>query len=113
MSQPVEDLDDLIEAVTVDCYGEDEELGAFLQAFGEELTLPAEASVVGVPVELIAIEHGGHVRCGLIARCRRHGQDYDVAAADVVLPRGSKASTLLAAYHHWLGCDPETVVDDG
>jgi hypothetical protein len=49
VSQPGDDLEDLFQAVTVDCHGEDDELGAFLQAFDEELTLPAEASVVGRP----------------------------------------------------------------
>ena len=43
MPQPNRDLDDLIETLTIDCYGDDEELGAFLQAFEDELDLPAEA----------------------------------------------------------------------
>lgn len=36
MPQPNRDLDDLIETLTIDCYGDDEELGAFLQAFEDE-----------------------------------------------------------------------------
>lgn len=36
-----------------------------------------------------------------------------VAALDTWLTAAEITSTLLAAYHHWLGCDPETVVDDG
>jgi hypothetical protein len=100
------DLGNLIQMITVDCYGDDEELGAFLQAFEDELQLPAEATVVGVAVEVVAVEQGGDVRRGLVARCRRDGQDYEVALADVVLPARSTASTLHAAYRRWLGCEP-------
>jgi hypothetical protein len=79
------DLDDVIETITIDCYGDDEEMGAFLQAFEDELELPFGAAVVGVAVEVVAVEHGGDVRRGLVARCRRDGRDYEVSLADIVL----------------------------
>lgn len=100
------DLDELIEAITVDCYGDDEEMGAFLQAFEEELAFPVEAAVVGVGVEVVGVEHGGDVRRGLVARCRRDGRDYEVGLADIVLPGESPSSTLHAAFRRWLGCEP-------
>ncbi len=105
MPQPNRDLDDLIETLTIDCYGDDEELGAFLQAFEDELDLPAEASVVGVAVRVVAVEHGGDVRRGLVAHCRREGGDYELALANLSLPSGSPVSMLHTAYRRWLGCE--------
>lgn len=64
MSQTAAELDESIEAVTVDCYGDDEELGAFLQAFEDELELPMSASVVGVPVEVVAMEYSRRCASG-------------------------------------------------
>jgi hypothetical protein len=43
------DLDALIEEITVDCYGEDEELTGFLTYLEDALEQPVEAAVVGVP----------------------------------------------------------------
>lgn len=103
MSQTAAELDESIEAITVDCYGDDEELGAFLQAFEDELELPMNASVVGVPVEVVAMEYGGDVRRGIVARCRREGEDYEVSLADVVLAEPASAAALHAAFRRWLG----------
>ena len=47
-------LDELIEEITVDAHGEDEQLWAFRQAFEDNVTLPTEGSVVGEPVQVIA-----------------------------------------------------------
>ena len=52
------DLEALIEEITVDCYGEDEELTGFLTYLEDALERPMEATVVGVP-------GGHHRRCGL------------------------------------------------
>ena len=41
------DLDALIEEITVDCYGEDEELTGFLTYLEDALERPVEATVVG------------------------------------------------------------------
>ena len=61
--------------------------------------------MVGVAVEVVAVEHGGDVRRGLVAHCRREGRDYELALADLSLPSGSPVSMLHAAYRHWLGCE--------
>jgi hypothetical protein len=63
-------LDELIDEITVDAYGEQEQLWAFRQAFEENATLPAEGSVVGEPVLVIAFDYDGNERRGLTARCR-------------------------------------------
>lgn len=91
--------------VTVDCYDDDEELGASLHAFEEEFELPMDASVVGVPIEFVAMEYGGDVRRGVV-HCRREGEDYQVSLADVALAEPASASALHAAFRRWLGCEP-------
>jgi len=48
-----EGLDEMIERVTVDAYG-DEGSSSFLQAFADEVEWPVEARVVGVPVRVVA-----------------------------------------------------------
>src|SRR5205823_3422366 len=51
MSLDERDLDNLIEEITVDSYGEDEEMSSFECAFDELGTLP-DATVIGEPVEV-------------------------------------------------------------
>ena len=47
-------LSELIESVTVDAYGIDEQLTAFLTAFSEEVAVPCPATVLDLPVEVLA-----------------------------------------------------------
>ena len=44
-------LDRLIDEITVDAYGDDEQLWAFRQAFEDDVNLPADGFVIGEPVE--------------------------------------------------------------
>lgn len=66
-------LDELIEEITVDAYGDDEKLWAFRQAFEDDVTLPADGFVIGEPVSVFEIDYDGNERRGLTARCRREG----------------------------------------
>jgi hypothetical protein len=101
------DLDELIEEITVDAYGDDEKLWAFRQAFADSGTLPADGFVIGEPVSVIEIDYDGNERRGLTARCRREdGSEHAVAAADVVLPQSSRGARHVAAYRKWLGLEP-------
>lgn len=100
-------LDELIEEVTLDAYGEQEQLCAFQQAFEDNIALPAEGSVAGGPVEVLAFDYDGNERRGLTAKCRgADGRKYVVAAADVMMAPGSEASRYLAAYRKWMGLAP-------
>jgi hypothetical protein len=101
------DLEDLIEEIIVDAYGEDEQLWAFRQVIEDEVPLPADGFVIGEPVSVIEIDYDGNERRGLTARCRREdGSEHIVAASEVVFPKGSIGATYLAAYRKWLGLDP-------
>lgn len=100
-------LDALIEEITVDAYGDDEQLWAFRQVFEDEITLPANGFVIGEPVSVIAIDYDGNERRGLTAKCRREdGSEHVVAASEVVFPDGSNAARHIAAYRKWLGLEP-------
>jgi hypothetical protein len=101
------DLDELIEEITVDAYGDDEKLWAFLQVFEDEISLPADGFVIGEPVSVVKIDYDGNERRGLTARCRREdGSEHVVAASDVVFPEGSNGALYHAAYRKWLGLEP-------
>ena len=79
-------LDELIDQITVDAYGEQEQLWAFRQAFEDNVPLPAEGSVVGEPVAVVAFDYDGNERRGLTAKCgAADGREHIVAAADVMI----------------------------
>jgi hypothetical protein len=100
-------LDKLIEEITVDAYGDDEQLWAFRQAFEDDVSLPADGFGIGEPVSVVEIDYDGNERRGLTAKCRREdGSEHVVAASDVVFPEGSKGARYVAAYRRWLGLEP-------
>lgn len=103
-----DELDALIDEVIVDAYGEDEQLGAFQQAFEETARFPVPVSVVGTVVEMIAVEYEGDERRGLEAVCRRDGGTHLVSLVDVVPagPVSMDTARLLAAYRRWWGAEP-------
>ena len=100
-------LDELIEEITVDAYGDDEKLWAFRQAFEDNVALPADSFVIAEPVSVVEIDYDGDQRHGLTAKCHRNdGSEHVVAVADVVFPDGSDGERYLAAYRTWLNLDP-------
>ena len=96
------DLDDLIDDITVDCHDEYEQLTGFQTAFENDAAFPLAATVVGEPVEVLAV-HGEDERHELIATCRRHGREYEIALLDINITADPKTSRLIAAYHRWIG----------
>jgi len=101
------ELEELIEEITVDAYGDDEMLWAFRQAFEDNVDLPSDGFVIGEPVSVIGFDYDGNERRGLAALCRREdGSEHAVAAADIVLPKRSNGARYVAAYRKWLGLDP-------
>jgi hypothetical protein len=101
---PRESLSQLIESITVDAYGADEQLTGFLTVFNEEVTLPCAAKVLDVDVEVLGFDVEGDERRGLVARCRRiGGRPGVVSLADVRFESGTVAAWLHAALRNWLG----------
>lgn len=98
-------LHQLIDDITVDAYGDGEQLGAFLAAF-EEVHLPCSAVLLDVPVDVVRIDFAGDERRGLTARCRHEGHAGEVTLADLRFQSGSVVAWIHAAYRTWLGLRP-------
>lgn len=96
-------LDALIEDLTTDAFGDDEQLSGLLVGADEALVRGDRASLVGVDVEVMAVDAGPDVRTGLLARVRRDGRTYDVALADLTFEPGSELGLVAAAYRRWQG----------
>lgn len=102
MSRAAE-LDALIDELTVDAYGDEEQLAGFHVGAEEALCCGERATVAGVAVEIVAVDCGPDARTGLLARVRRDGAYYDVALADVAFGADSEPGLLVAAYRRWQG----------
>jgi len=102
-----DDLDRLIKEITVDSYGDDEQLEAFRQAFEDAVSFPCDGFVIGQPVSILEIGYAGNVRRGLTARCRREdGSVHVVSVLDVAFPGHWNGTRYVAAYRKWQGIPP-------
>lgn len=100
-------LDELIQQITVDAYGEDEQLWAFRQAFEDVVAVPCDALVIGEPVSVVEFDYQGNKRRGLTAKCRcPDGRNRVVAASDVEFPSGTEGERYVDAYRKWMGLTP-------
>ncbi len=100
------DLDELIDHITVDAYG-DEGYWSFRQAFEDHLQYPVTASVVDTNVTVTEIDFDGDERRGLTAIVERHGRTWTVSLLDLEIPRNQiRFSRLTHANRRWLGMDP-------
>ena len=100
-------LHKMIAEITIDAYGDDEQLWAFRQAIEDNVELPADGFVIGVPVSVIAVDYDGNERRGLTAKCHREdGSEHVVAVSEVVFPQTSAGARYIAAYRKWLNLDP-------
>jgi hypothetical protein len=102
---PLDDLDALVADIVVDAYGDDEPQVAFLEVFNQEVRLPAAATVLGVPVEVVGFDYRDGRR-GVVAECRREATHQAVAVVDLTFPPDSAAAWVQAAYRRWLGLTP-------
>ena len=93
-----DDLERVLDIILVDCYGEDEEYGAFHTVLDEEIGLPIAASLLGTPVTV--------TKRGLVARCDGPHGSGDVTQTDLAFPAATVAAWLHAAYRHHLGLKP-------
>jgi hypothetical protein len=77
---PRQPLSELIDAITLDAYGTDEQLTAFLTVFDEQVALPCAAKVLDIEVEVLGFDLEGDERrawwrvavvwVGVLAWCR-------------------------------------------
>ena len=92
-----DEVDRLLEVITVDGYNTAEQVTGFYEVFTQEVPLPITATVVGAPVRVVGIdiaEHGEE----LTARCERATDGQDLGLADLVFPPATPAAWIHAAY---------------
>jgi hypothetical protein len=99
----VAELDALIDELTVDAYGDEEQLSGFHVGAEDALSRGERAMIVGVDVEVEAIDCGPDARTGLLARVRRDGAVYEVALADLTFDSDSELGLVVAGYRRWQG----------
>jgi len=104
MTRPTpQQLDGLIDDLTLDAYGDDEQLSGLLVGADEALVRGERATIVGIDVEVVSVDAGPDARTGLLARVRRDGQSHEAALADLSFPTGSELGLIVAAYRRWQG----------
>src|SRR5438552_9194569 len=89
----------LVEDATVDCYNEDEQRTGLFTMIQENLVLPFNAQVLGVPVvvERIDINSADEI----VALCRRGRDRQAIPILDLPLPSPPPAGfEWIAAYRH-------------
>ena len=95
-------LDEMIEAATVDSYGELEQITSWFTLIGENLALPFETMVLGVlvTVERIDLDLGGQI----VAVCSRGRDRQPIPILHLPLPTPPVGgSEWIDAYRRWLG----------
>ena len=92
----------LIEEAIVDCYTEDEQHGAFLVMFQDQVLCPFKALVVGEEVEVRGFDWDGTPQ-GIVAICRRKGRTFRVNATALQWAgRPPGGADWFDAYRAWL-----------
>ncbi|SRR6266545_4814435 len=97
------ELDALIDELTVDAYGDEEQLVGFLVGAEEALVRGEQATIAGATVQVISVDCGPDARPGLTARVLRDGARHEVALADLSFAPGSELKVVVAAYRRWQG----------
>jgi len=92
----------LIEEGLVDCYGEDEQHGAFLVMLEEHVACPFKARIVGEEVEVLGFDWNDTGR-EIMAVCRRKGRRYRVGVTALEWTgRPPTGAVWFDAYRAWL-----------
>ena len=101
-----DEIDRLLAEILVDAYNDDKQLEAFEQVFTASVRYPFSARIVGIQVEITSIAYEGERR-GLVAVCRRGGDEHRVSLADITPgPVAVETVLLVGAYRRWCGLPP-------
>jgi hypothetical protein len=96
----VDELESLIEEATVDAYGESEQATGFLTMIEDNLELPFETEVLGVPVSVIQFDIDD--RDQVVAICQRGGKKQTIHLAQLPLPSPpAPGAEWIEACRHW------------
>jgi len=93
-------LDELVEQATVDCYNESEQATGLYTMIEDNLQLPFDTEVLGMPVNVIAVDITEDDV--IVAVCQRGGQNQKLPILELPLPaRRPAGSEWIDAYRHW------------
>lgn len=102
--QDLEELEALVEEATMDAYTEDEQAVGFLTYLEDEVELPFEAEVLGVAVQVTAVDLRD--TSTLSFRCEREGRSLWVEVRELELPSPAPEwARWVRAWRHWRGED--------
>lgn len=105
--QPKDSLDHL----GADTMTDAEALRAWEADARREVSLPAQAFVVGEPVTAVTIGYPGHPRAGLRLTCVRSDRPYVIGLADASFLSGTPGAAFLSRYRAWLGLDDPALAE--
>ena len=94
-------MEAMVEAATIDCHNESEEVTAWFTRIEESLATPFETQVLGaaVAVRQIALNDAGQI----VAVCSRGRNRQTLPILDLPLPRPQpEGSEWIEAYRYWM-----------
>lgn len=95
-------LEAMVEEATVDCYNESEQVTGLFTMTEENLQLPFETTVLGVPVTVARVDLNH--RDEIVAICARGRARQAIPILDLPLPSPPPTGAeWIAAYRHWVG----------
>lgn len=95
-------LEEMIEEATVDCHDESEQMTGWFTMFDENLAVPFETTVLGVPVTVERVDLNRSEQ--IVAVCARGRDRQALPILDLPLPAPPPAGAeWIEAYRHWRG----------
>lgn len=95
-------LAEMIEAATVDAYGESEQVTGWLTMIDENLDVPFETTVLGVPVTVERVDLNAGEQ--IVAVCKRGRSQQALPILDLPLPTPPpEGAEWIEAYRQWRG----------
>ncbi len=93
-------LKELIDEATVDAYGESEQVTGFCTMIEDNLAVPFETTILGVPVIVERIDLNDAEE--IVAFCKRGRERQRIPILDLPLPSPPPAGIeWIEAYRHW------------
>ncbi len=92
----------MIEEAIVDCYNQSEQITGWFTMIEDNLAVPFETMLLGVPVTVERIELNRSER--IVAVCRRGREQQSLPILDLPLPTPSpRGAEWIEAYRQWCG----------
>ncbi len=96
------ELDEMVEEATVDCYNESEQITGWFTMIDENLAVPFETTVLGVPVTVVRVDLSHSEQ--IVAVCARGRDRQSLPILDLPLPTlPPNGAEWIEAYRLWLG----------